>query len=518
LSVEQLLQDADLLSVPVMIVSAEGAIVAVSRAAQNRLGLVAAEVTGRRLAQLTGDDRAYLAQYLRACARSGAFLPGSIRLPGRQGVPIACRCEGAVVQPSHGEVPALILLRLHPPEDTPDRFHALNQKIDELNREVLRRREVEAALRETDRRKDEFLATLAHELRNPLAPISNALELLGRANGNSEMTEQARGMMERQVRLLVRLIDDLLEISRITRGKVELRQERVEIATVVQNAIETASPAIERRHHALTTTFQGTPIYLQADPARLAQVFANLLDNAAKYTDPGGQIHLSVRRQGSEVFISVRDTGIGIPAQYLPRLFEMFSQVNPALERTQGGLGIGLALARRLVELHGGAIEARSAGAGMGSEFVVTLPLPDRGRGVIEMTDAPEQSGGTAPKRRVLIVDDNRDAAASMAMILELMGHEVETAHDGLAALEAAAAFRPDVMLLDIGLPKLNGYEVARSLRQQPWGEQVILIAVTGWGQEEDKRRALEAGCNYHLTKPIDPDGLEKLLATSSDS
>jgi len=236
-----------------------------------------------------------------------------------------------------------------------------------------------------------------------------------------------------------------------------------------------------------------------------------------KYTDPGGQIHLSVQRQESEVVISVRDTGIGIPAQHLPRLFEMFSQVNPALERTQGGLGIGLALARRLVELHGGAIEARSAGAGMGSEFVVKLPVADPGRGATEMTDAPEQSGG-APKRRILIVDDNRDAAASMAMILELMGHQVQTAHDGLAALEAAAAFWPDVILLDIGLPRLNGYEVAREVRQQPWGGQVILIAVTGWGQEEDKRRALEAGCDYHLTKPIDPDGLAKLLATSSDS
>jgi signal transduction histidine kinase len=516
LSVEQLLQDADLLSVPVMIVSADGAVLAVSQAAQNRLGLIAADVIGRQLAQIAGDQRGYVAEYLRACARSGAFLPGSIQLPNPEGVPIACRCEGAVVQPAQDQVPARILLRLHPREDAPDRFHALNQKIEELNREIGRRRAVEAALRETDRRKDEFLATLAHELRNPLAPISNALDLLRRTNGNSELAQRARDMMERQVRLMVRLIDDLLEISRVTRGKLELRKERVEIAAVIQNAIESASPAIERRRHTLITTFGGAPIYLEADPARLPQVFANLLDNAAKYTETGGRIHLSVERQGAEVVVTVRDNGIGIPAHHLPRIFEMFSQVNPALERTQGGLGIGLALVKGLVELHEGAVEARSGGPGMGSEFVVRLPAADQRPDAIQKTAASDRHGG-APKRRVLIVDDNRDAATSLAMILELMGHEVETAHDGAAALEAAAAFRPDVILLDIGLPKLNGYEVARAIRRQTWGEQLILIAVTGWGQEEDKRRALQAGCNYHLTKPIDPDGLEALLANSPD-
>ena len=512
MSVEQLLHDANLLSVPVMIVSADGLIVAVNDAAQTRLRLDSAQLCGRHLGQIAGDQQDKIGEYLRKCASSAAFLPGMLRLTDKDGAQIACRCEGAVIEPAREGVPARILLRMRAREEALDRFRALNQKIEELNQEIGKRRQVEAALIESDRRKDEFLATLAHELRNPLAPISNALDLLRRSNGSADLAAQARSLMERQVRQLVRLIDDLLEISRITRGKVQLRKERVELATIIQNAIETASPLIERYQHSLTTTLQGAPVYLEADPARLAQVFSNLLDNAAKYTERGGQIRLSVERQGNEVVVSVRDNGIGIPAEHLPQVFEMFSQVNPALERTQGGLGIGLALVKRLVELHGGTVEAHSGGIGRGSEFVVKLPVVEQRAAVSEKHPIYEPRADTV-QRRVLLVDDTRDAAYSMAMLLQLIGHEVEIAYDGMGALEAAAVFRPDAMLLDIGLPKMNGYEVARAIRQQPWGKQLMLVAITGWGQEEDKRRALEAGCNYHLTKPVDPDKLEKLLS-----
>jgi CheY-like chemotaxis protein len=375
------------------------------------------------------------------------------------------------------------------------------------------RKHAEEALREADRRKDEFLATLAHELRNPLAPICNAVELLRRANGNGTLMEQACSMMERQLAQMVRLIDDLLDISRITRGRLQLRKERVELAAVVRSAVEAARPFIDAQAHQLTVTLPPEAIYLDADPIRLAQVFSNLLNNAAKYTEKGGHIWLTAERQGSELVVSVRDTGIGIGPEHLPRLFEMFSQVAPALERSQGGLGIGLALVRGLVELHGGRVEARSAGLGKGSEFIVHLPM------VVDMpmpvTQEPVQGEKhrAGPKCRILVVDDNRDAADSMVMMLRMTGHETEIAYDGLEAVQAAAAFRPDIVLLDIGLPKMNGYEVARHIRSQPWGKGMALIALTGWGQEEDKRRALEAGFDHHLTKPVEAVALEKLLS-----
>jgi signal transduction histidine kinase/CheY-like chemotaxis protein len=366
-------------------------------------------------------------------------------------------------------------------------------------------------LREADRRKDEFLATLAHELRNPLAPIRNAIELLRRADGDAGLIRQPSQVMERQVGQMVRLVDDLLDISRITRGKIQLRKERVQLAAVIQNAMEECRPLIEGQSHALTVTLPPDPIQLDGDPTRLSQVFANLLNNAAKYTERGGHIWLTGERLGGDVFVLVRDTGIGIAAEHLPRLFAMFSQAAPALERSQGGLGIGLALVRGLVELHGGGVEARSAGPGKGSEFIVRLP-------VVDVQHEPQQPAADHPvaigrKRRILAVDDNRDAADSLAIMLRTMGHEVRTAYDGLEAVQAAATFRPEVVLLDIGLPKMNGYEAARHIRGQPWGKGMALIALTGWGQDEDKRRALEAGFDHHLTKPVEAAALEKLLA-----
>jgi PAS domain S-box-containing protein len=371
----------------------------------------------------------------------------------------------------------------------------------------------EEALQEADRRKDEFLATLAHELRNPLAPIRNAVELLRRADGSADLIGQASRIMERQVGQMVRLVDDLLDISRITQRKIQLRKERVELAAVVQSAVEECRPLIGAQSHDLTITLPPDPIYLEADLTRLGEVFANLLDNAAKYSEKGGRIWLTAQRQGAEVVVSVRDTGIGIAAEHLPHIFEMFSQVTPALERSQGGLGIGLALVKGLVELHGGSVEAHSGGTGLGSEFTVRLPIVDAPVQATQKSDDIGEKSGFGKGCRILIADDRRDSVDSLAMMLRLAGHDIQTAHDGLEAVQAAATFRPDVALLDIGMPRMNGYEAARHIRQQEWGKKVVLVALTGWGQEEDKRRATEAGFDHHLTKPVEPAALEKLLA-----
>jgi CheY-like chemotaxis protein len=378
--------------------------------------------------------------------------------------------------------------------------------------DLIQRIQFEQALQEADRRKDEFLATLAHELRNPLAPIRNAVELMRRANGEITLLEQARSMLERQVAQMVRLVDDLLDISRITRGKLQLRKERVEVAAVLRSAVEATRPLIDAQAHQLTISLPSEPIHLDADPIRLAQIFSNLLNNAAKYTEKGGHIWLTAKREDSEAVVSVRDTGIGIAAEHLPNLFEMFSQVEPALNRSQGGLGIGLSLVKGLTELHGGRVEAHSDGPGKGSEFIVRMGIVDK-----PVSALPQPVPGTkphsGPERRILVVDDNRDAADSLVMMLRMMGHETATAYDGIEAVQAAAAFRPDVVLLDIGLPKMNGYEAARHIRKQPWGSGMALIALTGWGQEGDKRRALEAGFDHHLTKPVEVVALERLIA-----
>ena len=367
-------------------------------------------------------------------------------------------------------------------------------------------------LKKADRRKNEFLATLAHELRNPLAPIVNALELIKLAAGNARVIEPALALMERQVNHMVRLVDDLLDLDRIGRGRVELRKERIELATVVQSAVEASHPIIEVHSHALTVTLPHEPTVLIADPIRLAQIISNLLNNAAKYTEPGGHIWLTVERRGGDALVSVRDTGIGIAAEHLSTIFEMFSQVAPALERSQGGLGIGLALVRGLVELHGGSIEARSGGIGKGSEFIVRLPLvvvP-----TLEQTREPAEDRQVSFSRkwRILVADDNQDTANSWAEILKIMGHETRTAYDGLEAFQAAETFRPDLVLLDVGMPKMNGYEIAHKIRERFWGEKMVLIALTGWGQEEDRQRSKEAGFDHHLVKPIKVATLNELL------
>ena len=378
------------------------------------------------------------------------------------------------------------------------------------------REQLVARLQEQDLRKDEFLATLAHELRNPLAPIRNGLQIMHLAPGNAEATERIRSMMERQVGQMVHLIDDLLDLSRISRGKIELRKKRIELASVIAQAIETSRPFIDQAGHELLVEVPPGPIYVDADLTRLTQVFSNLLNNAAKFTERGGRVQLAVQLMGADVVVSITDNGIGIQTHMLPRVFEMFTQVDGNLERSQGGLGIGLSIAQRLVQMHGGSILARSDGPNRGSEFVVRLPVA---LSLVGNTHVDEVNPVRPTARlRILVADDNVDSAESLAMLLTLEGNKTQTAHDGLQALDGAAAFRPDVILLDIGMPKLNGYEVCRLIRQQAWSKNMVVIALTGWGQEEDKRRSQEAGVDFHLVKPVDYAALKKLLARVTET
>lgn len=371
-----------------------------------------------------------------------------------------------------------------------------------------------AALKEADQRKDEFLAMLAHELRNPLAPIRNAVQIFRVVGSPVPELRWATDVIDRQVHQMTRLVDDLLDVSRITKGKIELHRERVELAVVVNSAVEASRPLIEKLGHELIVSVPPWPIHLEADLTRLSQVLLNLLNNAAKYTDQGGRIWVTAEQRNNHVQIRVKDTGIGIPEEMLPRVFEMFTQVDRSLERTEGGLGIGLTLVKRLVEMHGGTVEARSDGPGEGSQFIVCLPLAEEitDQRLLEPIGDPEKFV-TPVTRRILVVDDNWDAAESLVMLLRMMGNEVHTAQDGLEAVAIAAEVRPDVVLLDIGLPRLNGYEVARRIREQVGGREMVLVALTGWGQEEDRRRSTEAGFDHHLTKPVDFATLQQLIA-----
>jgi two-component system, chemotaxis family, CheB/CheR fusion protein len=367
--------------------------------------------------------------------------------------------------------------------------------------DITERVQAEIALREADRRKDEFLATLAHELRNPLAPIMNSVQLLG---ADTATRANARAIIDRQVRHMARLVDDLLDVSRITLGRINLRRERVSVAQVISHAVEASRPLIDSSAHVFNVQLPAEPLAVEADLTRLAQAVLNLLNNAAKYTPAGGRIDLAVAQAGSEVLIAVSDTGVGIPESMLPHIFEMFAQVDRNLARAQGGLGIGLTLAAKLVSMHGGTLEAYSAGLGFGSRFEIRIPLAV-GLAAVPVDSAPLQSE-LPQARRVLVVDDNVDAAESLSLLLQADGHQTELAHDGLAAVEATARFAPDIVLLDIGLPGLNGYEAAMRMRQHNGSRsRPTLVALTGWGQQQDRERAAEAGFDLHLTKPVDP-------------
>jgi signal transduction histidine kinase/ActR/RegA family two-component response regulator len=376
------------------------------------------------------------------------------------------------------------------------------------------------ALRQSDRQKDVFLATLSHELRNPLAPIRNALHVLRLAGADAETRARVMDTMERQVGNVIRLVDDLLELSRINEGRIELRRERVQLSAVLRNALESSAQLIEAAGHELSVSSPSEPVLLDADPLRITQVIANLLNNAAKYTEKGGKVWLTAQRDGPDAVISVRDTGIGIPADMLTRVFGMFVQVEPSRDRTRQGLGIGLTLVKSLVEMHGGRVEARSGGLGQGSEFVVRLPAqadrrainePDRNRGA-----EPDRRKGGAPSRRILVVDDHHDSADSLGTLLRLLGHEVRVVYDGESALALSPIFLPEVLLLDIGLPGIDGYEVAVRLRRLAGLDQALIVALTGYGRDEDRKRSRDAGFDNHLIKPVDLAALNAMLAAYS--
>ena len=370
----------------------------------------------------------------------------------------------------------------------------------------------EQALREADQRKDEFLATLAHELRNPLAPIRNAVQILRTQNGADSASRKLQDIIDRQIGQMARIVDDLLDVSRISRGKLELRKGRVTLQQVVQGAVETSRPLIDQSYHQLEVVLPAKPLVLDADLTRLSQVFANLLNNAAKFTEAGGRIKLVAEERGAEVAVSVIDSGVGIPVQQMANLFDLFSQGESARRLSGGGLGIGLSLVKQLVELHQGHVTAKSDGPGHGSEFTVHLPL-DHDQSLPSVPGVvPPGKRSAATRLRILVVDDSEDAALTLATLLELAGYELYVAHDGEQALAVADACRPDVVLLDIGLPKLSGNEVCRRFRQQEWGQHMTVIALTGWGQEQDRRRTAESGFNHHLVKPTDPAALLTLL------
>ncbi len=403
----------------------------------------------------------------------------------------------------------------------PVRIHGAVAGVGVLITDITERKRLEEELRghaaqleEADRRKDEFLAMLSHELRNPLAPLRNGVHVLRLAGlAGPPAVGNTLEMMDRQLQHLTRLVDDLLDVARLTRGQVRLQKAPTDLAEAVARAVETARPLVEARRHELTVALPPGPLPLEADLPRIAQAFANLLNNAAKFTPPGGRLALTAAVEGGRAVVRVRDNGVGIRAEMLPRVFDLFAQADQSLDRSPGGLGVGLTLARSLVELHGGTVEAHSDGPGRGSEFVVRLPIADCGLRIADSADNPQSAIRNPQSRRVLVVDDNRDAAESLTMLLRAAGHEVQTAHSGPAALEAARAFRPEAVLLDIGLPGLDGYEVARRLRGEAGCGGALLVAVTGYGQDEDRRRAREAGFDHHLVKPADLATLQEILA-----
>ncbi len=400
------------------------------------------------------------------------------------------------------------------PDGTPTHFDGVTVDVSAQKWDQMRLNALNQQLREQDRRKDEFIATLSHELRNPLAPIRAAAKVIASQQAAPGQLQQAQQIVERQVTHMALLLDDLLDIARITQGKLQLKKETLSLVPVVDAAVEAVRPALDAKNQRLEVSLPTEAVLIEADSLRLAQVISNLLTNAVKYSDPGSRIDLNCTVRDETLALSVKDNGIGIAPESIAGIFEMFSQVDAVAERSAGGLGIGLALVKGIAGLHGGRVEARSAGLGRGSEFLVYLPVAEKMPMTELPTTAPEQT--PSARRRILIADDNRDAAESLGILLELSGHEVRMAHLGRAALSLAQSFRPDTALLDIGMPDISGYEVAKSLRQEPWASNIKLIALTGWGQESDRRRAMEAGFDHHLIKPVDPDKLAELIAAES--
>jgi PAS domain S-box-containing protein len=471
----------------------DGEVLSWNRGAEYMYGYAANEMIGKTTQELIPSDRLDEEPAILNRIRKGERIEHFETLRKRK--------DGSVFNVS---------IAVSPIEDSRGRIMGASK----ITRDITQGKLTEAALRETDRRKDEFLATLAHELRNPLAPIRQAALISESESATDAQRRWSHNVISRQVHHMSLLLDDLLDISRITRGTLELRLEDTELADILEAAVETARPVIDAKGHKFKIEAPDESVQFMADPLRLAQILSNLLTNAAKYTDPGGEIQLRVACDRQSIVFAVKDSGIGIPAEALKNIFEMFSQVKSTRDRSEGGLGIGLSLTRGLVDLHGGRIEARSAGAGFGSEFIVRLPRRDSRIMPGVVSTAVDQE--PVASRRVLIADDNRDAAETLAMLLQIEGHEVHVVHDGRAAVSAFTDFNPEVALLDIGMPELSGYEVARRVRENVQGQAVTLIALTGWGQERDKEQALAAGFNHHFTKPVEPARISKILRSLS--
>lgn len=487
----------------IITIDEHGIVATFNPAAEKIFGYTTDDVIGRNVSLLMPEpDRSrhdsYIANYLRT---------GQAKIIG-VGREVVGRCKNGLAFPMELAINEFRLGKRR-------YFTGIVRDITERKRleQELRRRLDE--LRTEDRQKNEFLAMLGHELRNPLAPMRNALQIIRMPNADLDMVNKARDIMERQLQHLVRLVDDLLDVSRIISGKIELRKQPVDIYWIVERAVETANPIIETREHALHTDLPEKPVWVEGDPVRLAQVIANLLTNAAKYTERAGQIWLSVKREGGLLVLRVRDSGIGIDPEVLPRIFDVFVQADPSLARSQGGLGIGLTLVKRIVEMHGGTIEAHSPANGEGSEFIVRLPVIEKKEDVLAAeTDGPQPRVPDALHRRVLVVDDNVDAAESITAILRWSGYDARCVYDGPSALEAALDYKPHVVVLDIGLPGLDGYEVARRLRAQPQFAHTPIVALTGYGQQSDRERSREAGFDAHLIKPVDPAVLKAFIAS----
>jgi signal transduction histidine kinase/CheY-like chemotaxis protein len=479
IALQEVLGALDVLPEPILLLETNGRMCGVNRAVSRVLDAGVEELTGRQLTDFVTDPPELVLQYVSARARGEQATLPSLTLRPKSGAPIVFRAEAAAYRPRTPS-PPLILMRLLPRADTP------------------------AAV-------DDLLAILAHELRNPLAPIRNSMQIMQASEGDVGTMSAARVIVERQIKHLSRLIDDLLDISRITHGKIELRPEPTDLSHVIHMALEIARPLLEGKQHPLQIDLAREGMTLIADPNRLAQVFANLLNNASKYSAAGAPIRIDARVEGDQAVVKVIDHGIGIPVNMLERIFGLFEQVDRTGTGTHDGLGMGLTLARRIVDLHGGSVVAFSEGKDRGSQFTVRLPLAAQPEGAISLAP-PEHATSPERRLRILVADDNRDAAQTLAMLLRLDGHDVRAASDGAEALTIGDAFHPHLLLLDIGMPVLDGYETARQVRERPWGRSAHLVALTGWGQDSDRRNALKAGFQYHLVKPAEPEALRAVI------
>ena len=498
-------------------VDGEGVIRLANAAAARHFGYATEELVGRKAADLFESEDAWLRIWHSASVGSASASPVEVQVRLKDGqlryfeLSAAPWTDGtrvfttAILRDVENRRAAETVLR-----ESERQSRANEKALAELNAALKASTD---QLRLMDRRKNEFLATLAHELRNPLAPLRNGLQLIKIAKDDRELIDRTRHMMDLQLEQMVRLIDDLLDVGRISNDRIALNKQATSLDAVIRQAIETSNPLMLSQQHSLTVELPPNELPLHADAVRLTQVFANLLNNAAKYTPAHGHITVKAEEHEGSAIVRVIDNGIGIPEELLPQVFDMFMRVDTSLERAQGGLGIGLSLVKRLVEMHEGSVEAVSRGPGRGSEFVVRLPLA-KGRAAVAEVDASETSAVPAPERhRILVVDDNQDAAATLALLLGLMGHETRTANDGIEALEVTDEFHPDVALLDIGMPRLNGYDTARRLRQDSWGREMLLVALSGWGQDADRLKSSKAGFDMHLVKPVDVSEIQRLLA-----